>query len=374
MEVSASTWRLAMTGGAKVREVAVAAWDRPGFEHALDDGKRALGMAQDARVAACYEAGREGFSIHRYLESLGVESLVMDPSSIEVPRRGRRVKTDRLDAKRLLVLLRRHLVFGETTAWRAVRPPTREAEDRVRLDREHARLQKERKGHLGRVRALLALHGATLAGGMRAFDPETARDWSGAALPANCRRELAREVERLALVDAHLAEVARTRREKIASGQTQADVDAAKLMRLRGLGWVNAETLAAGFFSRRDFHNRREVGSAAGLTGSAYDSGSIRREQGISKRGPRRVRTQVVETAWLWVKWQPESELSRWYQERFGGGGPRTRRIGIVALSRKLLVALWKYLRQDIVPAGAILRDEDQTPPRAAVKCAATAG
>lgn len=361
IEVSEAKWTLLFSDRKAVRLREVAAWDAGDFDRELAKAKQRFALGPHVSVVSCYEAGRVGFSLHRFLASRGVENRVVDPGSIEVSRGRKHRKTDRLDVTKLLQMLLRYEVYGEKTTWRVCRVPTPPQEAERRGDREHDRLQKERKGHVSRIRSLLATQGAR-AGSLKALRPGAIRDGSGALLAPALQEEIGRELERLAVL-------ARERAAALRSPATPAQRDAAKLKELRGIGPIGSMALATQFFSWRDFRTVREVGAAAGLTGCPYDSGARRVEQGISKAGSRRIRTLAVELAWMWLRFQPDSALSQWYFERFGGagrpakgGGPqakrarRLRRIGIVALARKLRVALWKWLRFDTLPERAVRR------------------
>lgn len=304
------------------------------------------------RVASCYEAGFEGFWLHRILCGAGVESLVIDPASLLVNRRRRRAKTDRLDAEDMVLALLAH-IRGDRRALRVVRAPSVEEEDARRPGRERARLIKERVAHENRLRGLLALHGlwgVDLGDGAQLADLVGPR---GAGLPAHLGAELERELARLTLVRGQLKELAGAAR-AARRAETGTAARIRHLMQLRGIGPETSTILVHEFFYR-DFDNRRQVASAAGLDPTPFDSGRMRREQGIAKSGNRRVRWVVVEVAWLWLRYQPESALSLWYHARAGENG-RARRVMIVALARKLLVALWRYLETGLVPKGAVLK------------------
>ena len=359
IEVSEGTWRLAFTDLRETRQVQVEAWDTASFKTQIAAAKRRFELSQSARVRSCYEAGRVGFSLHRFLESEAIENLAVDPASIEVNRRAKHRKTDRLDAEKLARMLVRYHVYGETRCWQVCRVPTLEQEAARRLDREYDRLKKERKAHIARIKALMALHGArnTKISELR---PGKICDWSGRLLEAPWQEEIERERERLTLAENQISQLEKQMEEVLRTPKTAQDEMAARLHKLSSLGPVCSTALAHQFFWR-DFNNRREVGAAAGLTSCPYFSGEMQVDQGISKAGHRRIRTLAVELAWMWLRLQPKSALSRWYGLRFGPGSKRLRRIGIVAMARKLLVALWKYLKWGIVPEGAVLRKQPVT-------------
>lgn len=357
LELSKATWKLAFsTGGPKVRTVAVRGGSIASVTKQVAAMKAKLGLAATVRVLSCYEAGRDGFWIHRQLVAQGLENVVVDPASIEVDRRERRVKTDRIDATKLVLQLVRHDERGDRL--RTVRVPTPEQEDARRPLRELERLKKERSQHTSRIRSLLALHGLldTRLGPGFELLVDHLRGADGEPLPALLRAELRRETARLEFVREQIAELERSRRVELKAGQGIATKIATKLMQLKAIGPNAAMIFALEMFAWREFKNGRQVGASAGLTATPYDSGGSSREQGISKAGNRRVRAIAIEIAWRWLAHQPGSRLSRWYLERFAAGSGRTRRVGIVALARKLLVALWRFVDQDVIPEGAVMK------------------
>jgi len=355
LELSNRTWRLAFSDGAKRRQVSVPAADLAKLSQAVAKAKERFGMPAWARVVSCYEAGRDGFWLHRHLLSLGIENEVVDAASIEVSRRLRHVKTDRLDGDRLLAKLIRHHA-GERGGWSVVRVPSAEEEDARRLHRELERLKRERLAHRVRMQSLLVTQGLKTrikrGLGLR-LDGLTL--WDGRALPQELKAELERERERLALVERQIERLEAARRERLSAPRTEAEQRIVQLMRLGAIGPASAWLLVMEFFGWRAFRNRRELAALAGLVGTPYNSGESERDQGISKAGNRRVRAMIVEIAWLWLRFQPKSALSQWYRSRFVGGGLRMRRVGIVALARRLLIALWRYLEQGVIPEGARL-------------------
>lgn len=353
MELSNSKWKVRFGNGRKVRAKTIPSRDLPGLLEELSKARARLGLGPDAAVVSCYEAGRDGFWLHRFLVANGIENLVVDPASIEVNRRSRRAKTDRLDAEKLLVKLIQYRVYGEKSAWRVCRVPSEEAEDERCLGRELERLVKERTQHINRIKGLLATQGC--AGVAAHVDLDAVVDWSGRKLPAGLHAQLRREQQRLALVCEQIRHIEQQRRERLREPQTEGEVKAQKMLRLRGVGPVSSWTLSKEFFAWRTFKNRREVGAAAGLTGTPYNSGEGLREQGISKAGSTRVRRTCIELAWMWIRHQPGSRLTIWFSERFAHGSKRQRRVGIVAVARKLLIALWKWVERDELPEGAVL-------------------
>ena len=361
-ELSKQKWWLTLGLDVKARrQVEVEAGDFKRVTRELRHTKRKLGLPEGAGVVSCYEAGRDGFWIHRQLLALGVENLVVDSASIEVSRRQRRAKSDRLDGAALLRLLARYQA-GERDVWRVVRVPPAEAEEARREGRELGRLQQERTGHCARLRSLLAQHGlqcGTLHG-LRAR-LSGLREWDGRPLGAHVVGELQRECARLELVEAQIRELEGRRKAEVQAARAagaqapQALRKVVVLKQLRGID-ASAWTLIQEFFGWREFSNGKEVGGLAGLTGTPYASGASSRDQGISKAGNWRVRAVMVELAWSWLRYQPHSRLSRWFEERYGRGAKRNRRVGIVALARRLLVALWKYVERGELPEGAVLK------------------
>lgn len=354
MELGNQEYKLRFSNRQREREVTIPARHVEKLGHAIRTSKEKLGLGEGCRVASCYEAGRDGFWLHRCLEGMGVDNLVVDSASIEVNRRKRRAKTDRLDAKKLLAMLIRHVVYGERDMWKLVRVLTEAQEDERRRHREYERMKAERTAHLARIRSLLVLHGMTV----KRLDPdvETYRDWENKPLPEATKRELKREFERLELVGRQIRELGEQREQRAQSGETEGDRVTAKLLKVKAIGMETASVLGYEFFGWRKFKNRRQVGSLAGLTGTPYESGDSKREQGISKAGNTRVRHKMIEVAWLWMRYQPDSDLTKWFFTNYGPGSHRKRRVGVVALARKLLVALWKYVEFDEIPAGAVLK------------------
>ena len=307
---------------------------------------------------SCYEAGREGFWLHRWLVSCGVESRIVDAASIEVNRRLRRAKTDRMDATRLLSLLVR-FAEGEHGVWSVVHVPSSEQEDRRHLHRELLTAKRDRTRIANRIQGMLANQGVRVD--WRKPLPaqiSALRLWDGSALPTGLRERLGREWDRLALLNQQVEQLERVRREQIREASDPASEKAKRLVALKGIGSNSAWLYVMEFFSWRQFRNRREVGALAGLTPTPYQSGDSSREQGIAKSGNRHVRAMAIEIAWGWLRFQPKSALARWYEERFGRGSSRVRRIGIVALARKLLIALWRYLETGVLPEGAELKSQ----------------
>jgi transposase len=319
-------------------------------------GRATRGLGQAPAVVSCYEAGYDGFWLHRLLSAAGIRNFVFDPASIPVEQRSRRAKTDRIDGELLLRTLMAHC-RGEPRVVRIVRVPSPEVEDARRASRERDRLVKEQTGHSNRIKGLLRTLGLG-AGHLRRRDwPRwlaEQRDWEGRPIGPGLRGELEHEHVRLMLVCERLAALAKVPARCEGPAARMAE-DNTRLQRLKSLGPVFAETFVAEVF-HKDFGNRRQVASYFGLAPSPWRSGGIDREQGISKAGNPRARRASIEAAWLWVRHQPESELSRWFQARSAGASKRQKRIAIVALARKLMVALWRYLTTGLIPAGAVMK------------------
>lgn len=356
MELSAAKWRLAFSpGGQRIRDKTIRAANREGLLGEIAAAKKRFGLAEDAKVLSCCEAGRDGFWIHRLLSELGIENVVVDPASMRVNRRARRAKTDAIDAKHLLADLIRH-ARGEKDVWRAVRIPSEKQEDQRRLHRELARLKKERTQHRVRMLSLLVTQGVP-SGHLKTFlvELDAVRIWNGRPLPPGLKVEIEREADRLRLVEEQIRTIKKEQRRQLKQASSPELRMIQILTRLRGIGIDSAWLLGMEMFAWREFNNRREVGGASGLTGTPYNSGSSEHEQGISKAGNPLVRTRAIELAWLWIQYQPHSDLTQWFMRRYARGGSRMRRVGIVAVARKLLIALWHLVDHGVVPRGAII-------------------
>jgi transposase len=358
IELSNEKWKFGFTIGfgqsPRVRDVA--ARDLTALAKEIGMAKERFGLPESAPVVSCYEAGRDGFWLDRYLQKMGVTNLVVDSSSIEVNRRKRRAKTDRMDVGKLLTMLMRYHQ-GEKRVWSIVHIPSREDEDQRQLHREMMALKAEQTHHINRIKGLLASQGVALS--IRKdflFQLETVQLWDGSLLPSALHARLKHEYERYQLVKQQINQLEFEREETVRTSTAPAVEQVRQLLKLKGIGMNSAWVYVMEFFAWRGFRNRREVGSLAGLTPTPYQSGESAREQGISKAGNRRIRAMAVEIAWAWLRFQPDSQLSRWYQERFGKGNSRTHRIGIVALARRLLVELWQYLETGALPDGACLK------------------
>ena len=356
-ELGWSEWKLALSPGdgrpARLRSVGARNLDR--LTQELASAKQRFGLPADAPVRSCYEAGRDGFWLHRYLEAQGIDNLVVDSSSIEVNRRSRRAKSDRLDAAKLLAQLVRHH-GGEDRAWSTVVVPSAEDEAKRHLHRELLTLKGERTEHVNRIKGLLAGCGLPLEVDGKFLERlEQARQWDNQPVPAALQERLRREFARWQFVDEQIRSLDKERVKRVRESEAPEVKQVRQLLQLAGIGINSAWLFVHELFGWRHFANRRQLGALAGLAPSPYQSGGRNHEQGISKAGNPRLRAMLVEIAWGWLRWQPGSRLSQWYQERFGGGSSRTRRVGIVALARKLLVALWRYVETGEVPEGAEL-------------------
>jgi len=360
IELSKSTWRVAIAepGNSKVSQHCLPGGDTAGLLDLLKrlSQRAAARLGSAVRPITVMEAGYDGFWLHRLLVANGIDSYIVDPASILVDRRARRVKTDRSDAHSLLRSLAAYL-RGEAHVCTMVRVPTVEAEDLRRQVRERDRLLSERNRHTNRVKALL------FGQGIRDFDlrrPRASdrladlRTGDGRALAPCLLAELRREVERLLMIERHLKEVEAERDAVVEqrAHESPAEARILALCKLKGIGRTAATVLVREAF-HRDFANRRQVASFFGLAPSPWSSGTINVEQGISKAGSRRARSIMVELAWLWLRWQPATRLAKWFHERTGAARGATRKVLITAVARRLAVDLWRYLVAGVVPEGA---------------------
>ena len=360
LELGWDSWKLAFAAGhgAAPRQREISARDTAQLALEIAEARRRLKLPADCPVASCYEAGRDGFWLHRWLLAQGVQNVVVDSSSIEVNRRRRRAKSDRLDAQKLLSMLLRY-VGGEAKLWSVVQVPSAEEEAARQLHRELLTLQAEATQHTNRIKSLLATCGLAIEID-RHFPKQLKelRQWDGTPLPEALRQRLLREFERMQVANRQARELDQQRAKEVREREDSPAVDQVrKLLGLKGIGIRSSWLYVHEFFGWRQFRNRKEVGALAGLAPTPYASGQLDRDQGISKAGNKRMRWMAVEIAWGWLHFQPDSELSRWFRDRFGRGSSRQRRIGIVALARKLLVQLWRYLETGVPPAGAELSD-----------------
>jgi transposase len=357
-ELGERTWKLGFSTGLgqrpRVRQVAAGA-----VKQVLEEIERAkvrLKLPAATPVVSCYEAGRDGFWLHRYLVAQGITNHVADSSSIEVNRRARRAKTDRLDLAGLLNLLARYL-HGDQRVWRVVRVPSVEEEDARHLHRTWEAVQQDRTRLINRLKGLLTTVGVRVRLDVDFLTRlQTARLWDGAPLPDGITRRLTGVWKQLEFLDTQLEDLKAARTALAPDRETTTGRYVAMLPTLRAIGPIGAWVLATEIFGWRQIRNGRQLGALVGLVPAPYQSGETAHDQGITRAGNKHVRRLMVQLAWSWLRYQPTSALSRWYQERFGGGGRRMRRIGIVALARKLLIALWRYVETGTVPDGATLK------------------
>ena len=347
LELGRKKWKVGCTIGLgqKARKKNIAAADRDALRTEIVLAKRRFGLPDDARVVSCYEAGPDGFWLHRWLESNGVENVVVDSASIEVNRRKRRAKSDGLDVDGLLKLLCRH-TMGEKKVWSVVRVPPPQIEDLRQVHRDLATLTEERTRIRNRVRGLLAVHGVAVRSWSKVRTELGAmRLWDGSALGEGLRRRLQREITRLELVAQQIRSL-----EQEMDAELNAEAEPGsmlammqRLAQLRSIGPQGARILVVELFGWRQFRNRREVGGCTGLTPTPYQSGDSCHEQGITKAGNVWLRRVAIQLAWSWVRWQPHSAEAQWFEQRFAHAGRRQRRVGIVGVARKLVIALWRY-------------------------------
>src|SRR5215813_9515834 len=359
-ELSEKTWKLGFTTGhgQKLRERTMVARDLQRLRDEVAHAKARFGLCATAPVVSCYEAGREGFWLHRFLQAHGITNQVVDSSAIEVNRRRRRAKSDGLDVRKLLsMLMRSH--HGEHQVWQVVKVPSVEAEDQRHLHRDLETLKQERASTTTRIQGLLSSQGLRVTSLTKLPEQlDAMRLWDGSPMPPGLRRRVLRVYAHHTFRSEQIAAVEAERRAQLQTS-AEAHIDKVRqLMQLKGIGINGAWLLVMEFFGWRTFKNRREVGGLAGFTPTPYQSGESAREQGITKAGNRHVRWMTTELAWSWLRFQPDSALSVWFRERFGSGGKRLRRIGIVAVARKLLIALWRFLETGVLPAGAVLKAE----------------
>lgn len=358
-ELGGKEWQLGFaTGlGQPPRRRSMPAGDVARLRQEIAAAKQRFGLPSGSRVMSCYEAGREGFWLHRFLTQAGVDNVIVDSSSIEVKRRARRAKSDGLDVGKLLVMLMRH-TGGERGLWSVIRVPSPAAEDARHLPRELRTLKKERARTTNRIKGLLASQGLRGAGRATLTAPglQALRQWDGAPLGPRLLQRLLRDCALVEQLQAHIATVETEQRRQVkSSGEATAD-KVQQLARLKGIGEPSGAVLVHEFFGWRQFQNRRQVAALAGLSPTPFQSGESRREQGITKAGNRHVRHLTVELAWSWLRHQPQSRLAQWFEHRFAAAGPRARKVGIVAVARRLLIALWRYLEHGLIPEGAALK------------------
>ena len=357
-ELSRKTWKLAFGDGRsnRVRIVTITAQDWPAVQREMEVARKRFGLAETVPVRSCYEIGREGFWLHRALLQQGIANVVVDAASIEVNRRQKRAKTDRLDAEKLAGQLIRH--WRGERVWSLVRVPDAADEDARQLHRDMDVLKREKGRYQSRIESLLFTQGIAIHVDKKFLEKlERLRCWDGKPVPEPLKMRLIGEYERLQLVQSQLRQRRKQQDALLNSARPTAAIEKVRsLMQLRALGETSSWIFVRELFGWRHFANRRQVAGALGLTPTPYQSGDSDHDQGISRCGNRRVRAMAVEIAWCWLRFQPNSRLSRWYKKRFAGGGKRMRRIGIVALARRLMIDLWRYLEHGIVPEGARLK------------------
>jgi transposase len=353
------TWQLGCTTGhgQKPRERMVAARHQARVRQEIAPAKRRCGLSATAPVVRCYEAGRAGCWLHRFFQTQGIRNPGVDSASIAGNRRQRRAKSAGLDVRKLVRMLRRYAP-GERDVWRAVPVPTVAAEDGRHLHRDWATLKQDRARTTTRIKGVLSRQGVRLKRLSKLPEPlEALRRWEGSPLPTGLRRRFLRVDAPHQFLRQQIAELAAARRALLLTSQDASRDKVRQLMQLRGIGINGSWVLVRECFAGRAWKHRREVGGWAGLTPTPYHSGESSREHGITKSGNRHVRWMTTEWAWSWRRYQPDSALSGWFRERFGGGGKRLRRMGMVAVARKLLMALWRFLKTGVFPEGAVLKE-----------------
>jgi transposase len=357
-ELDDQGWKLGFgTGLARQpRLVRVQPRDRAAILREIERARCRFRLAEDVPVVSCYEAGREGFWLHRWLTAEGITNRVVDSASIEVNRRARRAKADRLDLEKLLRMLIRYEA-GERGVWSVARVPSVEAEDARHLHREMVSVKRDRSRVTNRIHGLLATQGVRLQ--LSQDFPErlkAVRLWDGSPLPGGVEARILRAWEQRRWLTLRIHALRAERRNLLRTSQAPEVEKVRQLLGLRGIGDNGAWVFVTELFAWRDFRRREEVAACVGLAPTPYQSGDSHREQGISKAGNRLVRWMAIQVAWAWLRHQPQSELSLWYNRRFGGGSRRMKKVGIVALARRLLIDLWRYLETGVIPAGAMLR------------------
>jgi transposase len=359
LELGQDKWHLAFATQAaeKPRFRVIPARDLGRLADEIQKAKERFRLPPDAPVRTCYEAGRDGFWVHRALAARGIDNVVVDSTSIEVDRRRKRVKSDPVDAAKLLSLLCRYHA-GESKVWRVVRVPAVADEDRRQLHRGLKDRQHQQTECSNRIQGLLASCGLTAEVNAKFRDTlAELRDWAGQPVPAGLQGRLLQEFAVWEAVHSQVRAAGNEQERRLRTGAEPHLAQVRRLMGLKAVGVRTAWVLVSEVFAWRNIRNGKELGALAGLTPTPYQSGQSDREQGISKAGNKHVRALIVEAAWMWLRWQPGSDLTQWYARRFGAGGRRARKVGIVALARKLLIALWRYVDRGELPAGAVEKD-----------------
>lgn len=359
LELGCDKWVLASATQAaqKPRFRTVAARNLAALNEEIAKAKARFGLPADAPVCTCYEAGRDGFWLHRALTKLGITNVVVDASSIEVNRRQKQIKNDPVDAAKLVSMLCRYHA-GERKVWSVVNVPSVQDEDHRQLHRGLKDLQRQKTECSNRIKGLLASQGLTAAVDAKFRATLTGlRDWADQPVAAGMQVRLLQEYAVWETLHRQERDAANEQERQLREGQERHQEQMRRLMGLKAVGVRTAWILVMELFSWRAIKNGKELGSLVGLTPVPYDSGKSQREQGISKAGNRHVRCLMVESAWMWLRWQPQSALSQWYDRRFGAGNKRARKVGIVALARKLLIALWRFVEHGELPEGAVEKD-----------------
>jgi transposase len=359
LELGCDKWVLASATQAaeKPRFRTVAARNLTALNEELAKAKARFSLPADAPVCTCYEAGRDGFWLHRALTKLGITNVVVDASSIEVNRRQKQIKSDPVDAAKLVNMLCRYHA-GERKVWSVVNVPSVQDEDGRQLHRGMKDIQRQKTECSNRIKGLLASQGLTAAVDAKFRATLAAlRDWADQPVPAGMQVRLLQEYAVWDALHRQERDAANEQERQLREGKERQQEMMRRLMGLKAVGARTAWILVMELFSWRAIKNGKELGALVGLTPVPYDSGKSKREQGISKAGNKHVRCLMVELAWMWLRWQPGSALSQWYQRRFGPGNKRARKVGIVALARKLLIALWRLVDQGEVPEGAAEKD-----------------
>jgi transposase len=359
LELGCEKWVLASATQAaeKPRFRTIAARNLAALKEEIAKAKARFGLSANAPVCTCYEAGRDGFWLHRALTKMGINNIVVDASSIEVNRRQKQVKSDPVDAAKLVNMLCRYH-SGERKVWSVVNVPSVADEDGRQLHRGMKDLQRQKTECSNRIKGLLASQGLTAAVDAK-FRATLAglRDWADQPVPAGMQMRLLQEYAAWETLHRQERDAANEQERQLREGQGRQQELMRRLMGLKAVGARTAWILVMELFSWRAIKNGKELGSLVGLTPVPYDSGKSQREQGISKAGNRHVRCLMVELAWMWLRCQPDSALSQWYERRFGAGNKRARKVGIVALARKLLIALWRLVEHGELPEGAQEKD-----------------
>lgn len=359
-ELALDHWKLAFATeqGEKIRIRTISARDLQALEREVGLARTTFNLPELSPVVSCYEAGRDGFWLHRHLESENFTNYVVDPASVETSRRGKKVKTDRIDVRKHLTMLIR-FDTGEPAVWNVCHVPSVEDEDARHLHRELANRLAERTCHINRIKSFLITQGIRLQAIPKDFLErlEFMHLHDGSPLPAGLVDRLIHEYESWELADRQVKRLEQRQKKAIRSEESPSMDQVRQLMTLCTVGRQTAWISVREFFGWRTFKNRRQVGALAGYAPVPHQSGQEDRNWGISKAGNRSIRSLYVELAWRWIRLQPESEITHWFNERFAKGNSRVRKIGIVAVARKLLIAMWHFLEHGVVPEGAEMKE-----------------